>query len=170
MKIKFVGKLNVDMLASKLIEITESTIERLQKEQEADIEGYKIHEADITVKFDVKGMDEPQLLTIEHHKGHPEIFTWIVDVDKYEASNNEKESMFDDWTVAKAQGKEYQFKEIESVYNMEDLEEDESLYEVFGDMSKRVFNHKDGFKVVQVFQNDKLIQEYKLVPKKKEEQ
>ncbi|MGG4039006.1 hypothetical protein ABEV80_12910, partial [Heyndrickxia ginsengihumi] len=97
------------------------------------------------------------------HKGHPELLHWIVDTDKDTEINNEKESMFDDWTVAKSQGQEYQFKEVESHYNDEDLQIEN--YEDFGDMSKGVYNHKEGFKVVRVFQGKKLIQEYKFIPK-----
>jgi hypothetical protein len=170
MKVQFIGELNVDLLARKLIEIAENTALRLEKEQNVKINGYGIHEAEVTVKYDVEGMEEPQLLTVEHHKGQPEIFTWIVDVDKDETASNEKESMYDAWTVAKAQGKEHQFKEVKSVYNLIDLEEIPELSEDFGDMSKKVYSHKDGFRVVKVFQNKKLIQEYKLIPKEKEQE
>jgi hypothetical protein len=172
MKVQFVGKLNIDAVAKKLVEIADSTIERIEKEQEGvNITGFEVHDAEFTVKLNVEGMDEPQVLTVEHHKGAPEMFKWIVNPETDEANSNEDESEFDAYTVAKAQGKEMEFKEIGSIYGILDLEEITELSEVYGNMSKKVYEHKDGFRVVQVRQNRKLIQEYKLIPKedKKEE-
>jgi hypothetical protein len=162
MKVTFIGELNTDIIAKKLMEVTESTIQRLEKEHAVKIKGTHIHEADISVKFDVEGMAEPQMLTVNHH-GMTEPFQWIVDVDKDTEINNQEKSMFDDWTVSKAQGVEHEFKEVKSDYNIIDLDEESS--EEFGDMSKKIYKHKEGFKVVKVFQNKKLIQEYKLIPK-----
>ncbi|MEH7117245.1 hypothetical protein V7128_07460 [Neobacillus vireti] len=165
MKVTFVGELNIDIIAKKLLEVTESTIQRLEKEHGVKINGTKIHEADFSVKFDVEGMDEPQMLTVNHH-GMAEPFQWIVDMDENTEINNQEKSMFDEYTVKKYQGVEHEFKEVKSEYKKKDLTKESS--EEFGDMSKVVYQHKDGFKVVQVFQNKKLIQEYKLIPKKEQ--
>ena len=164
MKVTFVGELNVELLAKKLLEVIENTAIKVQTENEGvKIKGFGIHEADVTVKFDVEGMDDPQLLTVEHHQGHPEVLQWIVNVDEDTMASNEKESMYDEYTVAKANGQDLNFKEIESLYRLIDLEEESR--EEYSDMHKVVYNHVDGFKVVKVFQHRKLIQEYKLVPK-----
>lgn len=174
MQVQFIGKLNIDAVAKKLIEIAESTIERVEKENEGvKVNGFEVHDAEFTVKFNVEGISDPQVMTVEHHKGHPEMFKWIVNMDKDEAQNNEQESEFDAYTVTKVkEGKELEFKEIESQYNILDIDEIPELSETFGDMSKKVYEHKEGFRVVQVRQNRRLIQEYKLIPKedKKEEQ
>lgn len=37
--------------------------------------------------------------------------------------------------------------------------------EEYGDMKKITYKHIDGFKVMQIMQNDKVIQEVKLIPK-----
>ena len=47
------------------------------------------------------------LLTVEHNEGQPEVLQWIVDVEKEQLSNNENESMYDAWSVAQAQGKDF---------------------------------------------------------------
>lgn len=170
MKITFTGKnINVDDLVNKLTEVIVTTSERLEKESKGKtvIESTGIVEADFTIKFKVEGMDEPQVLTVEHHKGQPEMYQWIVNMDEDTIANNELDSMFDDYTVAKAKGEELKFKEIESIYNDADLTEESS--EVYSDMAKIIFNHKDGFKVVRIYQDDKLIQEFKLIPKEDKE-
>ncbi|MED4619531.1 hypothetical protein [Priestia megaterium] len=165
MKLILKGQIDKDTLIKKIEEVAESTIERVEQETGAKITGHEIHEAEVTVKVLVEGMDEPQVLTVEHHEGQKEMLTWVVDVDEETVLNNEEESLFDEYTVAKAQGKELEFKEVKTKYNLIDLTEDKSLAEEFSDMSKKVYDHKDGFKVVKVFQNKKLVQEYKLVPK-----
>jgi hypothetical protein len=171
MKVEFVGKLNIDAVAKKLIEIADSTAERVQSENEGvKINGFEVHDAEFTVKYHVEGIDEPQILTVEHHQGSPEMFKWIVNADKDETVNNEDESEFDAYTVAKAQGKEMEFAEIDSIYNIVDLTEIPELTEDYGSMSKKVYEHTDGYRVVQVRQNRKLIQEYKLIPKETEKE
>lgn len=168
MKVIVKGQIKPQELAEKLIEVAQSTAERMEKENEGvKITGFDIHEAEVTVKYHVQGMDDPQVLTVEHHKGHPELLTWIVDMDEDTTANNEDESAFDEWSVAKAQGKEHQFAEIVSVYKDEDLTEESA--EHYEDMSKVVYSHKEGFKVAKIFQDGKLIQEIKLIPKEKEQ-
>lgn len=173
MKVTFIGELNIEQLAKKLIEVADSTALRVEQENEGvKITGYELHDAEVTVKFNVEGMEEPQVLTVEHHKGHPEMLTWIVDMDNEKESSNEDESQFDAYTVAKVKdGKEPEFKEIESIYNIKDLTEIEELTESYGNMSKKVYEHTEGYRVAQIRQNKKLVQEVKLIPKEtKEEQ
>lgn len=162
MKVTFVGEINIQRMAEKLVEIASSTVERLEKEHNTKINGYSIHEADVQVKFDVEGADEPQMLTVNHH-GMTEPFQWIVDMDKETEINNEDQSMFDEYSVAKAKGQEKQFEEIKSIYNDADLELED--VEAFDNMSKKVYTVlNEEYKVVKVFQDDRLIQEYKLIP------
>lgn len=167
MKVEFIGKLNIDTVAKKLVEIADSTIERVVKESEgtAKVNGFEVHDAEFTIKFNVEGIDEPQVMTVEHHLGQPEMFKWIVNVDKDESSTNELKSEFDAWSVAKAQGKEVVFEEIESLYNTLEAEEITEFTEDYGSMSKIMYEHQDGYRFVQVKQHGKLIQEYKLIPK-----
>jgi hypothetical protein len=58
--------------------------------------------------------------------------------------------------------------QIVSEYDDADLEEESS--EEFGDMSKTLYAHKDGYKVVRIYQKGKLIQEVKLIPKEEKEE
>jgi len=172
MRVTFVGKLDVNEMLSKLNEIAESTINRMIAESadEVSISGFEIHDAEFTVKFNVEGMEDAQVMTVEHHEGYPEMFKWIVNADTDETTSNEEESEFDAYTVAKVKtGKEPEFKEIESIYNIMDIDEISDLSEVYSNMSKKVYEHKDGFKVVQVRQNRRLVQEYKLIPQKEEQ-
>ena len=166
MKVIVSGSINIDKLAEKLLEVAENTVAKVQAEQGAKINGYSIHEAEVTFKFDVEGIEEPQVMTVEHHEGSHEVFTWLVDAEEDTASNNEDDSLYDAWSVAQAKGTDFAFNEVDSVYSIIDLEEIPELSESFGDMSKKVYEHKEGFRVVQVRQNRKLIQEYKLIPKK----
>ncbi|MCM3639664.1 hypothetical protein M4D68_00695 [Priestia aryabhattai] len=154
-----------EMLTNKLNEVADSTVERVMKETGATIENYSIKEAEITLQFMVEGMDEPQVLTVEHHEGQREMLTWVVDMDEETELSNEEESLFDKYSASIAKGEQMKFEEIKSEYNLIDLEEDKEMHEKYSDMEKKVYDHKDGFKVVRVFYNKKLIQEYKLVPK-----
>lgn len=155
-----------EMLTNKLNEVADSTVEKVMSETGATIENYSIKEAEITMQFKVEGMDEPQVLTVEHHEGQREMLTWVVDMDEETEISNEEESLFDKYSASIAKGEEMKFEEIKSQYNLIDLEEDKKLHEKYSDMEKKVYDHKDGYKVVKVFYNKKLIQEYKLVPKK----
>lgn len=166
MKVQIIGTdLNLKQVTEKLSDVIMNTIQKVEAEQGVNITGFSIVDSETTIKLKVEGMDEPQLLTVEHHKGFPEMFKWIVNVDKDEANSNEEESEFDEYSVAKSNGEEKQFAEIESVYSIVDLQEIVDLSETYGNMSKKVYEHKDGFRVVQLRQNRRLIQEYKLVPK-----
>lgn len=166
MKVQIIGTdLTIGQVTEKLSDVIHNTIEKVESEQGVKINSFGIVDSETTIKLHVEGMDEPQLITVEHHKGFPEMFKWIVNVDKDEANSNEEESEFDEYSVAKSNGEEKQFAEIESVYSIVDLQEIVDLSESYGNMSKKVYEHTDGFKVVQVRQNRRLIQEYKLIPK-----
>lgn len=165
MKVIVSGSINIDKLAEKLLEVAENTVAKIEAENGAKINSYSIHEAEVTFKFDVEGIEEPQVMTVEHHEGHPEVFTWLVDADKGTEMSNEDDSLYDAWSVAQAMGEDMKFEEVQSIYSIVDLTEIPELSEAFGDMSKKVYEHTGGFRVVQVRQDRKLIQEYKLVPK-----
>lgn len=73
--------------------------------------------------------------------------------------------MFDQYTVAKAQGQEHEFEEIESAYDDIILELEKS--ETYDDMERKVYSViNEEYKVVRVIQQGNLIQEIKLVPRK----
>lgn len=164
MKVIVKGSINLDKLAQKLLEIADHTATKVMQDTGTKINSFSVHEAEVTFKFDVEGVDEPQVMTVEHYEGKPEIFTWLVDAEADTTANNENESLFDAWTVAKAEGKELDFKEIESEYNEADIICEDS--ESYGDMTKDTYSivgSKD--KLVRVYQGNKLIQEYRLVAK-----
>lgn len=166
MKIIITGEMSPMTLVDKIKQVAVETAQKLEAEQDVKLNGFKIHEAEVTVKYDIEGVDEPQVLTIEHHAGHPELFTWLLDAETGEKSSNEGESQYDEYTVAKSKGEDVQFKEIESIFNPEDLLLDN--VEEFGDMAKETYNHVDGSKVMQIRQGGKLIQEMTLIEKKEE--
>ncbi|MEC1647617.1 hypothetical protein [Bacillus halotolerans] len=163
MKVTFIGDIDTKLMVSKLDEIATSTIERIEKEQGVKINGYSLHGADLLAKVNVEGVDEPQLLTVDHH-GMTEPFQWIVDMDKETHVNNQEESMFDQYTVAKAQGQEHELEEIESAYGDIILELEKS--ETYEGMERKVYSViNEDYKVVRVYQQGKLIQKIKLVPR-----
>lgn len=163
MKVITTGGASLSEIFAKLEEVAENSMKKMSEQTDLKILGYEVHEAEVTFKFKVEGMEEPQLMTVEHHVGYPELFTWLVNMENEDTSTNEEESMYDDYTVSIAKGEEMQFEEIESLYEEDDLEE-ESVEE-YGDMKKITYKHIDGFKVMQIMQNDKVIQEVKLIPK-----
>ena len=55
MKVIVTGTMDVELMARKLIEIADNTIAKLKEEQDINITGYKVHEAEVTVKFDIEG-------------------------------------------------------------------------------------------------------------------
>lgn len=167
MKVQITGNnLDIEDVWYKLNEVIDHTISKAQAENKGlFIEGTELVDAEFTVKFKVEGIDEPQVMTVEHHKGTPEIFQWVIDMDNDTEASNKEESMFDAWTASKVQGKDLTFEEINSIYDIMDIDEIPELTEEYSDMSKKVYQHKDGFRVVQVRQKRRLIQEYKLIPK-----
>lgn len=60
MKVIIKGSMSVNEFAEKLLEVANSTALRMEQENEGvTINGYEIHEAEVTVKFLVEGVDEP---------------------------------------------------------------------------------------------------------------
>lgn len=163
MKVIVSGGTTLEGLVEKLEEVVQSTVVKMGLQSDLNITGYEVHEAEVTFKFKVEGMEETQLMTVEHHEGYPELFTWLVNVSDEVETSNEEESMYDEFTVNAAQGKEMEFQEIESLYNMEDMVAVES--EEYSDMKKITYQHEEGFSVIQIMQGEKLIQEIKLTPK-----
>lgn len=168
MEIQILGKVDVNdieaIILSRLDEVLISTAERIEAENEGvKINGAVLTEATFTFGYEIEGIEEPQLVTVEHHEGHPEVFKWVIDLDNEEQLNNEESSVFDDWSVATANGEAEDFAEITSVYDPVNLSYESE--ENFGDMDKVTLNHVDGYKVVKVYQKKRLVQEYKLTPK-----
>lgn len=162
MKIKFTGNMTVKDVENKLQEVVDSTISKLKEgDTEVAIEGWELDEVEVQVKFKIEGVEEPQVLTIEHHEDQPEMFTWLVDMDKDQSLNNEEESLVDVWSASMAKGEAYDFEEIITEYGDDGLEEID--VEIYSDMSKKVYNIK-GTKdqLVRIYQYDKLVQEYRL--------
>lgn len=168
MKVIVKGSLTVTELAKQIIEIAGETVKKVQIENEGVlIKDCNVAEAEVTFKFDIEGQDEPQLMTVTHHEGASEVFTWLVDVDRdkqVSTTNNQDKSLYDPYSVATAQGKDFDFKEIQSEFSDVQLEQEST--EEFGDMKKIMYDMEDGKKLVRVYHKGKLIQEYTLVPKK----
>ncbi|MFG3611477.1 hypothetical protein [Rummeliibacillus stabekisii] len=164
MKIIVKGITDIKELASKLEGVANTTALMLERDNpDVKINGFSVVEAEVSVKYDIEGYDEPQMITVNHGAGS-EIFTWVVDGN--ETENNKDESLFDDACKAIMRGEKPEFKEVQSEFKYDDLLLESS--DKFLGMRKDLFTHKDGFKVVQVFQEGKLIQEYILRPKEKE--
>lgn len=162
MKIKFTGNMTIKEVEDKLQEVVDSTSHKLADEgTDVAIEGWELDEVEVQVKFKIEGVDNPQVLTIEHHEGQPEMFTWLVDMDKDLSLNNEEESLVDVWSASMAKGEAYDFEEIITEYGDDGLEEID--VDIYSDMSKKVYNIK-GTKdqLVRIYQYDKLVQEYRL--------
>ena len=165
MKVQFINAedTDYDSMGYQLVDILTETQAKLKEEKGEDVVDIVMIEAEFTLGLVIAGQEAPQYLTVEHHKGVPELFKWVVDLEKGSADNNEEASYFDAWSVAKYEGKEKTFVTVETVYDDGDLVLD-SLEE-YGTMEKRTLNHVDGFTVVRIYQDERLIQEYKLTPK-----
>lgn len=163
MKVIITGALSPIDLAEKIAKVASETAHKLETEQGVKFTDYQVHEAEVTIKYSIEGLDEPQVLTVEHHEGQPELFTWLLNAETDEKTSNEDESQYDEYTVAKAKGEDVKFKEIESIFDSEDLTFVSE--EQFGDMVKETYNHMDGSVVVLIKQDGKLIQEMTLTAK-----
>lgn len=167
MKVQIIGNVPMvdleEQIVKRLEDIVVATADRLYMEKSVQVNDLFITNAEFTVALSIEGQAEPQLLTVEHHEGHPEIFKWVVDIDKEEAHSNEEQSEFDEWTVSVIDGEEKKFKPVKSVYDQAELQLEDK--EEYGNMAKLTFVHDSGFKVVKVYQDGNLIQEYKLTPK-----
>lgn len=164
MKVIVKGELSVEQLAKKLIEVAEHTANKVEQDSEdkVSINAWKVHEAEVMFKFDVEGIDEPQIMTVEHHAGQSEALTWIIDTDTDTTATNEHESFIDTWTASQVKGEPLVFEEIESEYDDEGLVLEDT--EQYADMSKEVYDFiGSDDKLVRVYQEDKLVQEYKLI-------
>lgn len=162
MKIKFTGKMTVAELENKLQEVLANTIDKLSdNDPDAVIEGWELDEVEVQVKFKIEGVDDPQILTVEHHKDQPEMFTWLVDMDEDRSLNNEEESLVDVWSASMAKGEPFEFEEIITEYGDDGLVEVD--VEEYSDMSKKVYDIKGTQdQLVRIYQHGKLVQEYRL--------
>lgn len=162
MRIKFINAENtsVSNMKDKLQEVIRTTILNLQRDQDVEIEEATITEVQFTVGVVPEGGDEPQVLTVEHHEGFPEMFEWIVDLSEGKEATNKDKSFQSEQQVAMAKGIHQHFKEIESVYNEDDLKA--TSEQQAGDMAQVTYDHTDGFQVVRIYQEGRLVQEYKL--------
>lgn len=169
MEIEIIGNVDTIDFEEKIVEaldeVMTSTADRLQKEQGIKITGAEFTKALFTIGYFVEGMEDSQLLTVEHHTGVPEMFKWVVDLDKEERSHNEDVSAYDPWTVAMAKGEQKEFETVETIYVPEKDFIDEVQRDEYGDMSRVIYEHTNGNRVVQVLQKGRLIQEYTLIPK-----
>lgn len=165
MEVQFLGNVEehdfTDVIVDRLGEIVDSTVERIMAENDGVvITGAVVTEATFTVGLHIVGIEEPQLVTVEHHKGHPEVFKWVIDLDEGVDVSNKDVSMFDSWSVSAANGDEQEFTEIESQYDPVALTFESE--ENFKDMDRVTLLHEDGFKVIKVYQHKHLVQEYKV--------
>lgn len=164
MKLQITGSLSLAELTKKIEEIVESTIDRVKSEDDSlNITGWGVREADVTIEFTIEGEEEAQVMTVEHHEGQSEMFTWLVNTDEDTEVSNQEESMIDDWTAAVARDEELQFPEIESKFSEHNL--DYESEEKYNDLTKIVYNFNQfnsTDKLVRVYQSGRLIQEYKL--------
>lgn len=164
MKVIVKGSPNIEALAKKLIEVVDNTVEMLERDNpDVAVQDYVVLDAEVSFGLKMKGMEEPQAVMVNHGMGN-EVFTWVVGEDE-EPQTNKDESLFDQAQQALMTGQNIIFDEIESEYDEADLEYIEGSMELYGDMSKEMHLHADGFKVLRVYQFHKLIQEIKLTEK-----
>lgn len=156
---------NIDLedVVEKVYEVLETTYKRLCEEHpEQNITAILLTEACFSFGFEIEGQEGIQVLSVEHHKGQPEAFKWIVDWAENANTTNEDSSFIDDWTASLIAGKPLEFETVESQYRGVEMEFLSS--DAYGDMKKDTWAHPEGFRVVMVYQGDRLIQEYKLIP------
>lgn len=173
MEIEIIGKVRAvdveEKIFEKLEEVLVSTVDRLEADQNISVNDAVVVGAKFTVGLEIEGMDEPQFLTVEHHEGVPEMFKWVIDYNAGTELNNENGSAYDAWSIAKTKGNELPFETVESAYDDNMLVVQDK--ETFGDMSRVTYSHKEeDHKVIRIYQNDRLVQELKLVPKENSEE
>ena len=107
--------------------------DRLPNVAELDeiVEEVYITQVELNLQFKVKGMDELQEMTVNHH-GEPELLTVIVDIDKdgniVELDDNENGSLYTETMVQMMNGTlQREFTEIESELNINDLVQHEVI-------------------------------------------
>lgn len=128
-----------------------------------NIETVFVSRVEYDFMFKVKGCEDLQQITVQHHE-QPELLTVIVDIDddgniKSIADNDEK-SLYSEEMIAIMNGDICKdFQEINTTINFDDVD----LYGtiVIGNFELKVFQCKSDSNVVwdQYFQNGKLIQE-----------
>lgn len=170
MRVKFINTDNYSMVdvLTKLEEVITTTKRNLERDTGNKVKDTVLADVVVTVGIIPEGgsYNEPQMLSVEHHEGYPEMFEWVIDMAEGKEVNNEVESFVSEQQVAVANGDTPEFEEVDSLYNAEHLSTlDRKDY---GDMAVTKSEHKDGFNVMQYFKNDKLIQEVKLTPKEEE--
>lgn len=116
-----------NMLGKLLDEIGKGMKEKINNtgELSAQIEEAYISYAEFNFQFKIKGSNDLQEITVNHH-GEPELLTVIVDVDKdgkiVTLEDNEEESLYSDTLVKIMKGNlQKEFKEIESILSIDDL-------------------------------------------------
>lgn len=150
-----------------LLELKEGLKEKLNNAEELAevIEEAYFRRVEVDLQFKVKGMDQLQELTVNHH-GEDEVLTIMVDIDEdgniVEVNDNEEESLFDETMVKIMTGTlQKDFEEIESSIDEGSLELcgevecKDFMLKVFGDPI-----YKD-VAWVQYYQMGRLIQEVK---------
>lgn len=165
MIIKFNGETSLSKLPELIKEITKD----IQERAGIPASKFKIKDAQIGVVFKVGS--EMQYMAVEHD-GVAEIFQVNVQLDEKgnikKAVDNESESFTDEYTKAISKGLENPVtEEIESVYNIEELEE--LAKDDAGDLVAVYYQHKETKeKVIQYFRNEVLVAEIGYKDKEKE--
>lgn len=155
-----IAKLNGEVSLSKLPEVVKEVVKDIQERAGLPALKFKVKDAQLGLVFKVG--DEMHYLTVEHD-GLSEIFQVQVQLDEKgnikKAVDNEESTFIDGYSRAVAQGLESPaVEEIESVYNIADLEEVSK--EDAGDLVAIQYSHKETKeRVVQYFRNDVLVGE-----------
>lgn len=160
-KFKNVDKHSLLDIIPRVEDIIKGTKESLVRDKDVTVTDTVISEIEITVGLNIEGVEETQFLTVEHHKGLEEPFTWLVDMNEPEAKANMEESFIDPVEAGLALGETPEFKEIEPKYPLSELTEEK--VEEYGDMKEITYSTSDNLEeelVVKVFQGDKLVTEY----------
>lgn len=153
-------KFNGETSLSKLPELVKEVTKDIQERAGIPASKFKIKDAQIGVVFKVGS--EMKYMAVEHD-GVAEIFQVQVQLDDKgnikKTVDNEEESFVDEYTRAVAKGLESPVtEEIESVYNLEELEE--VARDDAGDLVAVYYNHKETTeRVVQYFRNGVLVAE-----------
>lgn len=155
------------MNTEQLLKNIETLVNEVLVRAGMEAKDFAIRDAQVGVLFNVD--EEPQYLTVVHD-GQPEIFTVNVKLDDNgeidRTLDNEKESLNDEYTKAVNRGEESPItKEIESVFNDADLEEDKVVDA--GDLKEIHYKLKGSDDaVVRYYRNDTLVGEALLKRKK----
>jgi len=165
MIVKFTNTENHSLLdiIPQLEDVIKGTKESLQRDKGVTIEDTVLSEINIKVGLGVEGKEEPQFLTIDHHEGVEEPFTWVVDLAEGKATNNEDNSFIDPYEAQLSKGETPDFEEIETKFPDEHLTIEK--VDKVGDMQEIVYSTDESLEeaiIVKLFEEngDKLITEY----------